>query len=244
MKDDLRERVSQGLSSMQPPESLGERIRSAQPKADGSLGSAGPRHSRAALGTLAFAAVLLGSLLYLQLRPGPGPGPAATAGSLAGPGIDFANPLGGAGIPASSAQEAAAALPFRLVMSDTLGPPTKIIVSDATIAKAAHAVAIEYRDPTIGHYWILEEPAGYVTNSGLLAQVDSCRSSGVCEGEWSKVTLDADMMALLVTGPPVTVLDWVEGGVRYHVIGPPDALTGSEATAVGRTLQASIASTG
>jgi hypothetical protein len=176
---------------------------------------------------------VLGSALLVVLLT-----TACSKGSVetdSGPAFDWDNIVQN-GLMVDDLAEAKGYLSFEPISPRSLGSPLRILVSDpAQFELDARSVGMEYKDPTYGHFWIIEKTT-QTTQKELEGLVDQCKSSPKCEGTWSVVEIRDGVRAVLIEGPPSTHLEWLESGVRVVVMGPPDEFTGDEAISVANAI--------
>jgi hypothetical protein len=117
-----------------------------------------------------------------------------------------------------SVAEAAKELPFQPVAPAALGKPSAMLASPQT-----DAFALVYDDPSYGRYWIEETylPAAREEEFDKLAKCDPVQSPG-CNPEWEIAVLSDGSHALTISSPPSTVAIFLQGLVRFDVLGPPD----------------------
>jgi hypothetical protein len=140
------------------------------------------------------------------------------------------------GLTVDALAEAQGYLSFEPISPRSLGSPLRILVSDpAQFELDARSVGMEFKDPTYGHFWIIEN-ASQTTQKELEGLVDQCKSSPKCEGTWSVVDIRDGVRAVLIEGPPSTLLEWLESGLRVVVMGSPDEFTGDEAISVANAI--------
>jgi hypothetical protein len=150
------------------------------------------------------------------------------------PSVDWERPEGGLGVEFPDLESASEQVPFAPWMPVSIGKVRSIYVTDPSrVSLGERELALVYELPVLGSFVIMEN-ASDATQAGL-ESLAGCDPTMGCEGAWELVTIRGQSTALLVAGPTVTTLLWLDSGVLYRVMGPAATFSPASAIAVANS---------
>jgi hypothetical protein len=99
--------------------------------------------------------------------------------------------------------------------------------------------AAVYQHESYGSFGMLQRTA-QLAEAELLSWAD-CDPEAGCEGTWTKVDLGGGRAGILIEGPEATSVVWLDGKVRFDVVGPSVTFAKQAALDVASSV-ASVAS--
>lgn len=177
------------------------------------------------LGTLLSAMLGLGPDKVVGGGPGaPGVAAPAEEAQVSSSAIAWDEPIFNA-TQTSRAEKAEPHLAFRPSTPEELGTPARILFTRPEAAQRSDRIlSLEYRNERYGRFLALE--AMSQTNEAELAGIAAqCQEATGCEGEMWVETLDDGSLALFIRGPTAASVTFLDGAVRFDLIGPPDTFT-------------------
>ena len=160
-------------------------------------------------------------------------------GLATGSRIDWDEPLEVGSFAVRDRAAAAGYLPFTPLRAPSLGPPSRVLVTDPQQVDESHrAFALEYRDPDHGRFYVVQDITQGTQEDLEALGTDPCLPEDGCEGSWSIVTPGDGVRALLVVGPPgtSTSVSWLSARTMIYVMGPPETLTAEAAIEIARRV--------
>jgi hypothetical protein len=150
--------------------------------------------------------------------------------------IDWGRPLVDQ-VTVPSIAAAATKADFPIVAPSGSGAPSEVV----TDSPAEHVVLI-YDNKLGGRYWVIEHKSEIDT--GVLKEwVDVCSPENGCKGKWTMVDLDGGRQGVLIVGPEGTSTGviFIDGGMYYDVMGPPDTFSPTMAVATANDVVSQLA---
>lgn len=177
-----------------------------------------------------------------RLSEGASDAPTSTPAEDGGGGINFAYPIGGMEIP--NQEFADENLPFAPIVPPTsIGPLVRTVMTDPERSEPHQRGIAWVIDGGDGLFYIVEGPAGGMDQSELeeLAECGPKETGCTVEG-WSLVKLSNGTTALLVDGAvalgETTFIEWLNGELKFEIIGPRLKFTAEEALSAANELVA------
>jgi len=138
--------------------------------------------------------------------------------------------------PVADVPAASARLRFTPAAPATLASPSSVVVHRSF---RPQAVGLIYDSPSYGHFYVIEEPSK-MTVADLQRLVDRCSPTTGCQGTWRMIALPDGTPALLVSpSDEATTIGWIHHGIEYMISGPPQTLSGDQATALADLFEGS-----
>ena len=182
---------------------------------------------------IAAAAIILMASAPVPDVPGGHGGVPTGQRAPAPPSIDWDHPI--VGVTVASSSEAYGHLSFTPTLPVKMGAPLRIMVDDAHSNRAGRQIAWVFQHPIYGRF-VLTESITTFTQASLDALSDCTKSTGGCQGTWTRLPLNHGRHGLLITGGPTTGILWIENGVTFDVYGPVDTFAVTAAQAVANNL--------
>ena len=147
------------------------------------------------------------------------------------------------GVP-TTASDAAKSLAFTPVVPQSLGEPTKTLMTAPESGPVeTRAFALQYQDPNLGLFWIAET-VSTTSQQELENTANNCTAAAGCEASLSVQTLSDGKRVLLNEGPGSTYLEMLNSGDRFSVLGPPDTFTRDDALKVAEAVESAATQNG
>jgi hypothetical protein len=117
--------------------------------------------------------------------------------------------------------EAAAAMPFEVIVPRIDGGPQRIVFTPPESAPlGSRHVEFLFTDRKFGRFHLIEEVSQ--TNQRELEGLARCSWLDGCEGSWKVVDLPRGIRGVLIDGPTANSMIWLEGTTRFDLLGPSE----------------------
>jgi len=127
-------------------------------------------------------------------------------------------------------------LPFKPIVSDKLGTPFKVLVTEG--GDRSHPnFALEFGTLVADRFLVVESPSQ--TTQAALESLALCDPTQGCEGTRSVRALLHGARGLVVSGPGSNGILWLQNGLLVDVFGPPSTFSVAHAVEVANYLEAS-----
>lgn len=150
-----------------------------------------------------------------------------------GPPVDWDQPPLLAGVEVDSAGKAAEKLRFPPVFAESLGSPMHIFV-DQRRNRLSKNLAIVYETPTYGRFNVMERTSP-MSQADLQSVVDAFQAGTGC-GEAKMVAITEGVRGAQITGHEANSVVWLQGHIRFSVLGPAETFAPDESIAVAREV--------